>query len=240
LRETAAPFDPAFLDPRCTFDAVDRFTQRSAILRAIRSVGPSLHGTLLDIGCGTMPYRPLITAAPSRVTKYVGVDLGRPEYAKPDVVWDGVTIPLGDETVDCAIATEVFEHCPDPERVMGEAWRVIKPGGFLFFTVPFLWPLHCVPYDEYRYTPFALERHLRRGGFATVEIAALGGWDASLAQMLGLWVQRRWMQPWQRATLGRVITPLVGWLTRGDQPPATFQHDGMITGLAGRAFKAES
>jgi len=28
--------------------------------------------------------------------------------------------------------------------------RVLKPGGLLFLTLPFLWPLHSVPNDEYR------------------------------------------------------------------------------------------
>jgi len=74
---------------------------------------------------------------------------------------------------------------------MKEIWRVLKPGGILFFTVPFLWNLHEIPYDEYRYTPFALKRHLTQSGFNEIEIKAMGGWDAALAQMLGLWVRRR-------------------------------------------------
>lgn len=237
MSDAVTPIDTSFLQPECRADVVDLFTHRAAILRALRAVVPDLCGTLLDIGCGSMPYRSLVMA-PGRVRQYVGLDLGRSEYERPDLVWDGAVIPLGDTSVDCAIATEVFEHCPEPERVMREAHRVLKPGGFLFFTVPFLWPLHCVPHDQYRYTPFALERHLLAAGFARAEIGALGGWDASLAQMLGLWVRRRWMAPWQRAALTRVVTPIVAWLARADQPPADFGHDGMITGLAGRAFKA--
>jgi len=95
------------------------------------------------------------------------------------------------QRIEDSIATEVFEHCPDPEIVMKEIWRVLKLGGILFFTVPFLWNLHETPYDEYRYTPFALKRHLTQSGFTEIEIKAMGGWDAALAQMLGLWVRRR-------------------------------------------------
>jgi hypothetical protein len=52
---------------------------------------------------------------------------------------------------------------------------MLKPGSLLFFTVSFLWPLHDVPRDAYRYTPFALERHLRNSGFAQIKLKALGG-----------------------------------------------------------------
>ena len=53
-----------------------------------------------------------------------------------------------------------------------------------------LWPLHDVPYDECRYTPFAIKRHLRNAGFEQFRLKPLGGWDASLAQMIGLWILR--------------------------------------------------
>ena len=95
-------------------------------------------------------------SAPSRVEKYIGLDLKDNIYQKPDVEWDGRTIPLADNSIDCALAMEVLEHCPEPEVVLREALRVLKPGSSLFLTVPFVWPLHDVPHDEYRYTPFAL------------------------------------------------------------------------------------
>ena len=230
--------ESSFLNPTCTPQDLDSFTQRSSILRALRSTLPELQGRLLDIGCGCMPYRRLVTHPSTRVSSYVGLDLPRSGYDEPDVVWDGVTMPFEDDSFDCAIATEVFEHCPDPELVMKEAHRVLKPGGMLFFTVPFLWPLHCVPHDQYRYTPFALERHLQRAGFERSAISALGGWDASLAQMLGLWVKRRWMARWQRRILAPALAPVVAWLARKDEPPVDFRRDGMISGLSGSAYKA--
>jgi SAM-dependent methyltransferase len=229
--------DAMFLNPTCGSEVLDVFTPRHAILRALRQALPEMSGELLDIGCGSMPYKPLVTGPPGRVTRYVGLDLAHSSYSRPDVEWDGRHMPLGDASVDCALATEVFEHCPDPEIVMREAHRVLKPGGVMFFSVPFLWPLHCVPNDAYRYTPFALDRHLKNAGFASVHIQALGGWDASLAQMMGLWVRRRWMSPWRRAILSRLAAPAVEWLVRHDDAPSDFERDGMITGLFGRAFK---
>ena len=72
----------------------------------------------------------------------------------PDVYWDGVKMPFEDSTFDSCMATEVLEHCPNTEILLKEVSRVLKPEGTLFFTVPFLWNLHEVPNDEYRYTPF--------------------------------------------------------------------------------------
>jgi hypothetical protein len=108
----------------------------------------------------------------------------------------------------------------------------------LFATVPFLWPLHDVPFDEYRYTPFALERILRAAGFEHVEIRALGGWDASLGQLLALWARRRPMGPRKRRVVSTVLTPIVRSLARSDRRPSTFGESQMVTALSATARKA--
>jgi SAM-dependent methyltransferase len=226
-----------FLAPACSPATLDIFHDRRAILRALREALPQFHGTLLDIGCGYMPYKPLVLAAPSRVTRYIGLDIGGGPYPSPDLSWDGRAIPLDGGTVDCAMATEVFEHCPQPESLMREAFRALKPGGLLFFTVPFLWPLHDVPHDEYRFTPFSIHRHLSSAGFTAIMLRAMGGWDASLAQMIGLWVRRRPMGRRMRAILSCLAAPIVRHFVARDRPPQRFDRNAMITGLGGTARK---
>lgn len=222
-------------------DTQDLYLVRTSIRQALRSQLPRFHGRFLDIGCGLQPYRGMITSAPSRVVEYVGMDLGSDivgtyNVVKPDITWDGRTIPLPDSSIDSAMATEVLEHCPDPVVVLQEARRVLKPGGVLFFTVPFLWPLHDVPYDEYRYTPFALERIVKSAGFTETNVRPMGGWDASLAQMLGLWVMRRPMPKWKRNIMKRLTLPVVKYLIKHDHVPDP-RSSPMITSLMGTAVK---
>jgi SAM-dependent methyltransferase len=238
-----------FLSLKIRIDNIDTFGCRKSILNSLKKNIPFFSGTLLDVGGGYMPYKSLLLQSPSQVEKYISLDLHDNIYAKPDITWDGKHIPLPDSSIDCAIATEVFEHCPEPEIVMKEIQRVLKPGGILFFTVPFLWPLHDVPYDEYRYTPFSLERHLKNSGFENIQLQALGGWDASLAQMLGLWGRRRFtssktqnilqkiLKSTLRLFLSVILLPIVWLIYKLDRPPEEFQGNAMITGISGTARK---
>jgi SAM-dependent methyltransferase len=159
------------------------------------------------------------------------------ESVKPDYIWDGKEMPFDDAIFECAFGTEVLEHCPEPEVVLKEVYRVLKPGGIFFFTVPFLWNLHEVPHDEYRYTPFSLERHLRNSGFSEIKLNATGGWHASFAQMIGLWVRRAPMSPHKRKILSRILKPIIKKLIQKDQSVNNFGDGQMITGLSGTAKK---
>jgi SAM-dependent methyltransferase len=201
----------------------------------------SFHGVVLDIGCGEAPYYDDLLSPPSRASKYIGIDIKNDcKGIIPDqsfIIWDGVTMPVPDASVDCALATELFEHTPDPELVMQEALRVLKPGGLLFFTVPFLWPLHIVPYDYRRFTPFGLERHLSQSGFTQIEIKATGGWHAALAQFIGLFLRRGPIARVPKFLLSTLAIPVVQHLLRLDRPQSVFKEDSMFTGLYGTAVK---
>jgi SAM-dependent methyltransferase len=233
-----------YLNPVCRPSTLDTCLSRQAILESLRCQLPSLEGTLLDIGCGQMGYKPVILAPPSRVRKYIGLDLRdelRDERYRrfvPDLEWDGSRIPLEAEVIDCVMATEVFAQCQNVETLMCEAARVLKAEGTFFFTVPFWWPLHDSPCDQYRYTPFALERHLINAGFDSIKMHSMGGWDASLAQMIGLWVRRRPMSSRKRRILSWLAFPVVRTLACWDSPPPVFTDQTMITLIAGSASKA--
>ena len=226
-----------FLEPR--FQMLESAVVRRSILEALKQVAPTLYGTVLDVGCGYKPYESLFLSAPSKATRYIGMDIGDNIYlgGQVDRIWDGRNIPLDNESVECAVATEFLEHCDSPEAVLDEIFRVLKPGGLLFLTVPFLWPLHEVPHDMYRYTPFSLEAKLSAAGFSGIQVSALGGVDAAMAIMIGLWIQN--LKSWHlRRILSRLAVPVVRYLYRIDKKPQVFAHMTMITGLAAVGRKA--
>lgn len=230
-----------YLSPPCRPSTLDSFGNRRLLLRALNEALPNFHGRTLDVGCGYQPYRSLLLSPPSQVTDYIGLDLPDNIYQAPEVAWDGQRIPLEDGSVDSVLLTEVLEHCPTPESVLREIARVLKPGGFMFLTVPFIWPIHTVPRDEFRYTPFALRRLLEGAGFAHPMIEATGGRHAVLAITLGLWVRRRALTSRvhlvTRAALSILLWPVIWLLLKMDERPREFGESKMIVGLSAKAFK---
>lgn len=81
----------------------------------------------------------------------------------PDLVADvqGRT-GLPDESFDTVLALDVLEHLRYPHRAVQEIKRIIKPGGWLYITVPFCFPRHGIEY--YRFSELALQDMLE--GFA--------------------------------------------------------------------------
>ena len=130
--------------------SLDSFGNRRLIVRALQENLSGFSGTVLEVGCGEKPYRQLLLSAPSRADCYIGMDMPNNLYGSPDIVWDGTAMPLPDASVDSCLLTEVLEHCPDGLLVLSEVFRVLKPDGFLFLTIPFIWPIHTVLHDEYR------------------------------------------------------------------------------------------
>jgi len=188
-----------------------------------------------------MPYRPIVESVPE-VSEYVGMDLEHSEYypgVEPVLKWNGQLIPTETATFNCVMATEVLEHCAEPELVLSEIHRVLKPDGRLFITVPFIWNLHEIPNDEYRYTPYSLRRHLENAGFRDVVIKPLGGWNMALAQMLGLWLGFAPLPRFSRRLMGMLLFPVFYCLIKTDRKFSEFDGGSrsMFPGLSATASR---
>lgn len=231
----------AFRQLKPSLETYETFIIRTLILNEVKQKKAYFHGILLDVGAGSAPYEEVI-ATMGRVTQYIKLDVAAPLYHQPhnsDMVWDGDTIPLGAGSVDTVLLTEVLEHVKRPAELLSELRRVLKPGGTLFLTVPFLWPLHELPNDHHRFTPIALRSYLEEAGFDVQEISFLGGFDHSLAQALGLWLTNRAMGKRTRKVLKILAWPVYAYLARNgwSEKPEIKNHQ-MFVGLSALAKAA--
>ena len=77
------------------------------------------------------------------------------------------------------LCNQVLEHVFNPQEFLGEIRCVLKPGGRLLLTVPFVWDEHEQPYDCARYTSFGLRHLFDQQGLRWLEHRKLGD-DASI------------------------------------------------------------
>lgn len=139
------------------------YFSRGGLYRHIRDLAPEVRGRTLDVGCGRKPYESLFPAS-----EYVGLELDTPEnrkHKKADVYYDGNVFPFPEADFDSVVINEVFEHVFHPDRFLSEVRRVLKPGGALLMTVPFVWDEHEAPWDYARYSSFGLSAILAKHGF---------------------------------------------------------------------------
>jgi SAM-dependent methyltransferase len=126
----------------------------------LKAVPEASRGALLDLGCGTQPYRHLYE---HRFRQIVTGD--HTVRSKIDVQLDIHDLPFEDEAFDAVILAEVIEHVSDPLKALLEVQRVLKKNGLLFLTWPLIHPLHELPNDYARYTEFGMNRLLKISGF---------------------------------------------------------------------------
>lgn len=142
------------------------FLARRGLWTEMTELGAAAHGRLLDVGCGTQPYRALF-----EVDEYVGLELDTPMARRrgiADAYYDGHRFPYADGEFDTVVCNQVLEHVFYPDRFISEAHRVLRLGGRLLLTVPFVWDEHEQPYDFARYSSFGLRSLLERNGFRVV------------------------------------------------------------------------
>jgi SAM-dependent methyltransferase len=126
----------------------------------------------------------------------LGLDISRDTVTKLKSLFPEVNFAVGDirdtalpaESFDGYFSWGTFEHFEDGlDRCVAEAWRILKPGGYLFITVPFdnlrqslikafdakreTEPNHQpVRFYQWRLTRGELRDCLRSGGFQVLDI----------------------------------------------------------------------
>jgi SAM-dependent methyltransferase len=161
---------------------------RKGLLDAIVGQATTLSGNLLDVGCGSKPYRSYL-----RVDSYAGLDIDNETnrsrgYA--DFFYDGKVFPFEDNKFDSILCSQVLEHVFNPDDFLKEVFRVLKPGGKLLLTVPFVWDEHEQPYDFARYSSFGLRHLLTKQGFQITVQLKLGGDVSTLFQLFNAYLYK--------------------------------------------------
>ena len=114
---------------------------------------------VLDVWCGSRPYENLLPAG----VRCIGLDVAANPYGVADVVSDEL-LPFPDQSFDLVTCVQAFQYMPEPEHVVSEFERVLRPGGTVLVSSVFgYWYLRS--HFEARYT----EQQLR---------ALFAGWDA--------------------------------------------------------------
>ena len=158
---------------------IDRPRIAAWVARAAHEARPGER--VLDAGAGEAPYRELFAHCEYVTSDWSGsVHAGA---AGADVIAPLDRLPLEPASFDAVVCTQVLEHVPDPAAALAELARVLRPGGRLWLTVPFVGELHEEPHDYFRYTPYALRALCERAGLEAIEVEPLGGYFAALGQV---------------------------------------------------------
>lgn len=152
--------------------------------------------SILDIGCGNMPYEDHFRRM-ENVQEYTGADITLDERAT--ILIDQATerINANNSSFDVVVHFQVLEHVPHPQAMIHECFRILKPGGVLLVTVPFIWEYHGVPGDFHRWTDEGLQTDLSSCGFADIEIYPIESQIESFLTIGMLLIARRigWFWP---------------------------------------------
>ena len=165
-------------------------------------------GKLIDIGCGRMRASQVLG---SQISEYVGVDHPStvrmyPSDKRPHLLCDASEIPVANNSFDTALMLAVIEHLDKPKEALDECFRILKKDGILIMTIPFMYPIHDAPYDFYRYTPFAIDKMLKKSGFKIIKLYAQGGflefWLLSLICFLLTSIRDHLIKPLNLSPIG--------------------------------------
>jgi methyltransferase family protein len=170
-------------------DALLRFTaeaphERDSILEfALRCATEIEAGSrLLDVGAGNSPYRELFDHVRYQSSDWANSP--HPGAREVDHIGPAHDLPVGDGEYDGVLCTQVLEHVPNPAEVARELFRILRPGGRAYVTVPLAWELHELPFDFYRYTPHGLAEIFGRAGFERLDIRPRNDCFRTLAQLM--------------------------------------------------------
>ncbi len=126
-------------------------------------------GRVLDVGSGHSKYEHVIRRYAKR---YYAVDRFR---NAAQIKGSVEHLPFGESVFDTLICTQLIEHVPRPWVAVAEMYRILKPGGYLILSAPWIYPYHGSPADYYRFSRDGLRALLEDNGFKVIDLCPMGG-----------------------------------------------------------------
>lgn len=135
--------------------------------RMVEKYAREIHGDTLDLAAGDTPsYSRLLPR---------GINLLSSDLAAPSRTVDAnKKLQFSDHTFDTVLFFNALYIVEDPHRTLAEIRRVLRPGGTVLLSSPFLAGEMPEPRDFYRFTAEGLARALTRAGFPDPHIERYG------------------------------------------------------------------
>lgn len=152
---------------------------------------------MLNAGCGWRDVSHLVDG------ELVNQDLRWPDDSRKNVhIFSPLhEIPVRDNYFDAILCIAVLEHVINPVEVVKELTRVLKPGGLLVVSVPFMQPEHKVPADYQRYTRDGVEVLLQDQGLSVLESKPIFTIYHTLYWIIDEWLQLKTTFPYRTARM---------------------------------------
>lgn len=140
--------------------------------RSIRSIVPHIRGRCIDVGAGSAPYEKILAPHTREYIVADRSDTRTAMFARESSTFveaDVCELPFESGSADTVLLTQVLEHVTDPERALGEIYRVLGPEGKLILSVPFIYHAHAEPYDYWRFSEYGIRTLVDKHGFEVLE-----------------------------------------------------------------------
>ncbi|HIH31566.1 TPA: class I SAM-dependent methyltransferase [Candidatus Woesearchaeota archaeon] len=174
-------------------------------------------GIVLDIGGRD---RGRFNKPRDKVKKWIFADIEKKH--NPDLVLDVAKMKgIKSQSIDVISAIELFEHVEEIDKGLDECYRVLKKGGILIISVPFLFPIHADPYDFQRWTEYKWRKKLTTKRFQVNTFEITGRFFTVYCGMIKTFIKSF---PSIFRYVGYLLYPLLDLIVKADNTKLIKNH----------------